>query len=75
YLALQVIFHSPICPESLKKEIKRMAVARKYHKPEKVPAQPRYFPVLLSIDSDSFLNDLAEAAYAESIATELGKTS
>lgn len=75
YLALQVIYHSSICPDSLKKEIKRITVARKYHEPGKVPAKPKYFPLLATIDPDKFLNDLGDTSYAESIATELAKTS
>ncbi|MFQ6092790.1 MAG: mannosyl-3-phosphoglycerate synthase [bacterium] len=75
YLAMQVIYHSPICPEPVKKEIAREAVTRKYVNQEELPARPHYFPALSCIDPDAFLKDIAAAPYAKLIKDGIGQES
>ncbi len=67
YLATQVVYHSPICPEALKDELKREMVSRKLVKSNEDMAKPSYFPVLSSIDYDSFMKSIRSTPYAKMI--------
>lgn len=67
YVAMQVIYHSPICPENLKREILNEMHRRRFIPKEQQPPQPYYYPALLSIDMGSFLEDLKSAPYARLI--------
>lgn len=67
YNAMQVIYHSSVCPDFLKKEICREAVVRKFQKEGKPPAKPHYFPPLTSIDLNSFAADIESAPYSETL--------
>lgn len=75
YLAMQVVYHSPICPEPLRKEIRREAVAKGYHKPDSLPTQPHYFPPLSTIDPDAFLQDIASTPYGKLLSSGLAEES
>ncbi|MFQ6675388.1 MAG: mannosyl-3-phosphoglycerate synthase [Fidelibacterota bacterium] len=72
YNAMQVIYHSPVTPDFLKKEIRREAVARKFQKPGKPPDKPHYFPPLFSIDLDRFAADIESAPFAKPLLTPAG---
>jgi len=63
-MASQVIYHSPICPDELKKTIITNMIKRKMISPKQEPPKTHYFPALSSIDSQSFLKDLKSAPYA-----------
>ncbi len=65
YLAMQVIYHSPICPDPLKKDILRMMIDKEYIKAKKKPARPHYFPALSSINESAFFKSIESARYAE----------
>ena len=69
YVAMQVIYHSPVCPERLKREILREMVLRKFLSPKERPPRPHRFPTLASIKAESFLQDIASAPY-ERLITE-----
>lgn len=64
YLAMQVIYHSDICPPELKKAIRRDAVKRGYVEP-RTPGldRPRYFPALSSIDTDVFQREVEDTPF------------
>ncbi len=59
YLAMQVIYHSPLCPEELKTEIRRDCIKKGYiTRDAKTLEKPRYFPPLSTIDENQFLEDI-----------------
>jgi len=64
YAAMQVIYHSPICPAKLKKQLlekmRKMKLLQKNSEPEDVI----YYPPLTQIDLATFLAPLAERRYA-----------
>lgn len=66
YLAMQVIYHSPICPEALKRDIRKDAAKRGYLSERGATLdRPRYFPQLSSIDPDAFLKDISSTPYGK----------
>jgi mannosyl-3-phosphoglycerate synthase len=67
YKALQVVYHSPICPASLRKELLASMVASGYLAPNSKPAKPRYFPPLSTIDLARFKNAIKAAPFAKMI--------
>lgn len=67
YQAMQVIYHSPACPEGLKKEVLREIRQRRFVKKNGHPARPRQLPSLSSIWRKRFLRDLGQAPYARLI--------
>ena len=69
YVAMQVIYHSPVCPERLKREILREMVLRKFLSTKEKPPRPHRFPALTSIKAESFLKNIASAPY-ERLITE-----
>jgi mannosyl-3-phosphoglycerate synthase len=73
YLAMQVIYHSPICPEALKKNIRKDAVRRGYIEPRS-PAldQPRYFPALSGIDVERFLKAVGTTPFGKVLIEGMG---
>jgi mannosyl-3-phosphoglycerate synthase len=75
YLAMQVVYHSPLCPEPLRKGIRREAITKGYHKPDETPARPHYFPPLSAIDPDKFLEDIKTTPYGKLLSTELAEES
>jgi mannosyl-3-phosphoglycerate synthase len=77
YQAMQVIYHSSICPEPLKKEIRKDAIKRGYVEPgSQTLERPRYFPALSQIDLEAFMGEVESTSYgrvlAEGIAPERG---
>ncbi|MFQ5798389.1 MAG: mannosyl-3-phosphoglycerate synthase [Bacteroidota bacterium] len=75
YDAMQVVYHSPICPEPLKRELLTEMGAQKYLGSGATPPRPRYFPDLSSIDPDAFLRDIAPSPYAQLIRKGVGQES
>jgi mannosyl-3-phosphoglycerate synthase len=69
YQAMQVIYHSPICPDPLKLQISKEAQSKKYIKPNQKFAQPHYFPPLSTIDMDAFLQDIHQTSYGKLLKT------
>lgn len=67
FVAMQVIYHSPLCQEKLKKEILNEMVRRKYIEKGKVPPRSHILPALSSIDRESFLKDIKDAPCAKLI--------
>jgi mannosyl-3-phosphoglycerate synthase len=65
YLAMQVIYNSPICPEALKRVIRQDAAKRGYLRDRETLDKPRYFPALSSIDAEAFLKDIAPTPYGQ----------
>ena len=55
--ALQVIYHSFVCPDSVKKEIETEMRGKQIEK-------PTYYPALASVDLNAFRVSLAEQPYA-----------
>ncbi len=61
--AMSVIYHSEICPEPLKKELRREAVVKGFiEKGEDLPT-PHYFPALSTIDRGRFFKEIGETPY------------
>lgn len=63
YQALTVVYHSRICPEKMKAEIRREAVTRGFIKKDEDLARPHYFPSLRNIDRDKFLSAIGGTPY------------
>lgn len=67
YAAMQVIYHSPICPKKLKKELLReMRSLNLLDKKEK-PADVRYYSTLWQIELQQFASALEDQPYAPSL--------
>lgn len=65
YAAMQVIYHSPICPKKLQKQLlKKMREMDMLDKKE-TPAQVVYYPALHDLDFDKFLAAIATRPYAQ----------
>lgn len=64
YLAMQVIYHSPICPERLRKELRSTMVNNGYCKPHAKPRRPRFFPPLGTIDFKQFAESISHHPFA-----------
>jgi len=73
YLAMQVIYHSSICPETLRREILREARSGGHIKADSDISQPHYFPALSRIDKSKFLDEISPAPYAQLIRNGIGK--
>jgi mannosyl-3-phosphoglycerate synthase len=67
YSAMQVIYHSPICPEEIKRDILKEMIQRKFLLRTDKPPRPSRFPALSSIDLGSFLEDIKSAPYGRLI--------
>jgi mannosyl-3-phosphoglycerate synthase len=66
YQAMQIIYHSPICPDALKKEIRIDASKRGYLRGGGTePDQPRYFPRLSQMDLDAFFKEVESTPYGK----------
>lgn len=59
YQAMQVLYHSPVCPERLRKELHSVMVSNEYFKPHSKPRKPKYFPPLSTIDMQKFAEALS----------------
>jgi mannosyl-3-phosphoglycerate synthase len=68
--AMQVIHNSFVCPEPLKREIKKDAVRKGFikTKDQRIGA-PQHFPALSSIDPDLFLKEISSTTYGELLAS------
>ena len=72
YMAMQVIYHSDICPDKLKKELQRAMVSRRYVEPNNKPKRPHYFPALSNIDEKKFSKVISSTPYAKLIREGIG---
>ncbi len=74
--AMQVVYHSRLCPESIRREIAADAARRGLIPSSKSPfPKPRYFPALSSIDLEKFLECIAETDYGRHLANTYGNSS
>ena len=71
-LAMQVIYHSHICPDPLKKDIQRAMVGKGFLKSRQKPPRPHYFPALSSIDESVFFQVIESERYAQSLRRKAG---
>jgi len=67
FVAMQVIYHSPICPDKLKKEIYNTMVKRKLLSKNVKPPQPVKFSSLTTIDEKLFFNVIEASSYGKVI--------
>jgi mannosyl-3-phosphoglycerate synthase len=67
YMAMQTIYHSPVCPESLKAELYDKMVAAGFVEDGGEPAHPRYFPPLSTIDKELLARAVDPARYIKQI--------
>ncbi len=67
YAAMQVIYHSPICPKKLKKELLQKMREMKLLKKKEKPADVRYYAPLWKVDLPAFAAALEERAYANKL--------
>jgi hypothetical protein len=74
YLAMQVIYHSCICPEKLKKELLRVMTIRGYVGPNKKLGRPHYFPALSGVDEAKFIRTIGSTPYAKLVKSGIGRT-
>lgn len=65
YAALQVVYHSPICPVVLKEELRREMENRNFIKAGEEPARPTYYPPLNKADLFQFCQALQNEPYAD----------
>jgi mannosyl-3-phosphoglycerate synthase len=64
YLAMQVIYHSSVCPKSLKRDIKQECKKSGFVKEKEDVVRPHYFPALNSIDVKKFQATVEPTSYA-----------
>jgi mannosyl-3-phosphoglycerate synthase len=67
YMAMQTVYHSPVCPESLRGELYDKMVASGFVKDGGEPARPRYFPPLSTIDKELLARAVDPARYIKQI--------
>jgi mannosyl-3-phosphoglycerate synthase len=67
YVAMQVIYHSALCYEPLKKDLLNEMVRRKYIEKGKIPPRPARIKELESIDLESFYKDIKDGPCAKLI--------
>ena len=67
YLAMQVIYHSPICPERLRNELRSAMVNAGYCRPQGRPRRPKFFPPLGTIDFKQFAEAISHHPFASVI--------
>ena len=65
YVAMQVMYHSSICPESFKKELYADMIKKKLVVKDKQPPRPVRFPALVNIDTKLFYEQIKSAPYAK----------
>lgn len=65
YAALQVVYHSPICPASLKEELRREMRDRNFIQDGEEPARPIYYPPLNGANLFCFCQALQNESYAD----------
>jgi mannosyl-3-phosphoglycerate synthase len=70
YVAMQVIYHSSLSDEKLKKEILNEMIRKKYIEKGKIPQKPNQLQELATINPESFLNDIRETPCAKLISEE-----
>ncbi len=67
YVAMQVIYHSSICPDKFKREVYNDMIRRKFLSKSNKPPRPVKFPALNTIDKNSFFENIKSAPYAKVI--------
>lgn len=67
YVAMQVIYHSALCYEPLRKDLLSEMVRRKYIEKGKIPPRPACIKELDSIDLESFYKDIKDGPCAKLI--------
>jgi mannosyl-3-phosphoglycerate synthase len=67
YQALQVIYHSPVCPDRLKKEIQTVMAGGDYRKSRRKPRRPRYFPPLRTLNFEALSEAISKHPQANVI--------
>jgi hypothetical protein len=65
HAAMQVIYHSPICPKKLKKALLQEMRDLNMLKKKEKPADVRYYPALWHVDLQKFALALAKRPYAQ----------
>lgn len=68
YVAMQVIYHSPITPDVVKKQVMKEMVQRKFLAAKEEPPRPHRFPALNTINTDVFLEEIRSTPYGRLIA-------
>ena len=63
YEAMQVIYHSPLCPPALKEELRQDMLSRNFITEGKEPGWPTYYPSLSKIDLHAFLKTIRNEKY------------
>jgi mannosyl-3-phosphoglycerate synthase len=67
YMAMQVIYHSPICPQNLKDNLYDKMVALGFLEKGESPERPQYFPPLSTIDKGQFMELIGSTPYVRRI--------
>jgi mannosyl-3-phosphoglycerate synthase len=71
--AMQVIYHSPICPDPLKRRIKREILAKGHTDRSTEVTKPQYFPPLARhLDKDRFLDLVSSTAFGKLVKESVG---
>ena len=70
--AMEVIYHSPLCPDYLRKEILEDLINRGLLKQgESMPETIKYYPALTKVDMVKFKRKLRNTTYAEYLRADL----
>ncbi len=67
YAAMQVIFHSPICPKRVKKQLLKKMRAIDLLDKKETPAEVIYYPALQDVDLNQLMAMIEERPYARVI--------
>lgn len=65
YLAMQTIYHSPVCPAALKTELYKKMIDMSFIKDGEEPKRPHYFPPLSNIDMDVVMRFFGESTFVK----------
>ncbi len=71
YLAMQVLYHSPVCPDELKAELLSEMVDKRFVVSDAEPDRPRYFAPIQTIDRPSFVAAIEDSPYGKLIAGKI----
>ena len=70
YIAMQTIFHSPICPKELKNEIYKEMIDQQFIETKEKPQKPHCYSSLISIDKNIFLNEIKNSSLLKLLNTK-----
>ena len=64
YASLQVVYHSPLCPDIIKEQIISELRQRKILEKGEKPDKPTYYPALENVNLEAFLDEIQEIPFS-----------